>query len=128
MNHYKERLNGAMKKPLVERKQSLDRLIVTLESVKKLDRLSPIKRQTFLSLINMSMAKGEHDNAVYWTDKWIEFDEKDLVAKLKKGQILYGIPGRKSEGRLILKELNSRYPDVKKISDNYTKMMEIEGY
>lgn len=124
-SHYKDKLKEAMAEPREQQEDKLIQLIKSLEHIKKRDRLYHVKRQIFLSLINLSMIEKKYNEAIYWTERWVDFDEKDLVAKLKKAQILYSIPGRKDEGRLILENLYHRYPDVKKISDNYKIMMKI---
>jgi len=100
----------------------LEALLKDMEKVQKNVRLDPIKRHCFEMLTKLYEDKGQLEQAVYWYEKWLQFDDRDINAQFQLDKLLYQIPGRKSEGQKALVNLYDKFSEEIRITDTYGKM------
>lgn len=90
-----------------------------LNSISKGDRLSQMKKMVLLQISNLYLAAGNYQESAHYVDKWIEFDDKDFDAKIKKYHIMRSSSGLKEEAKTYLADLYERYPDVNSVVAQY---------
>lgn len=118
-----EHVNGNKDKAI----EILEDLLARLKTIKKMDRLAPIKRKSLSLLTKVLSNKGQYTRALFWAEQWIAFDEKDLFAQSRRGRIIYLTPGREGEGTEILADLFARSPESEVITEAYAEILLKQG-
>lgn len=112
--HYENRLQEAeniLKSDQARGLSLLEELIDDLENIKKLDNLYRLKRRVFFDLVNAGRSI-DYGKSLFWVDQWIDFDDRDLTAKVSKAQLLYGPRETRAEAVLYMESLYKEYPDI----------------
>ncbi len=81
-----------------------------LKDIKKQDRLAPIKQKTINKIVQVYTKRKEFKDALKWLDIWLAFNDRDLVAQVKRAKLLTKIPGREMDGEKIISELYDKVP------------------
>ena len=94
-----------------------------LAAIKKEDRLARLKREVLMATVTYYSKNKDFNSADYALDTWIAFDGRDLTAKVSRAQVYIYFPEKRQEGLRLLSELNSKYPDVKMITEAYQEAL-----
>ena len=98
----------------------LEALLGDLESIRKRDRLDPVKRKSFQTLTRALIKTKQHKQARDRFDDWIAFDDKDVNALLGKAKMMCEFPAFSREGEALLTELLQKFP-TPTILEHYEK-------
>ncbi|MDD3813705.1 MAG: hypothetical protein PHZ02_03585 [Desulfocapsaceae bacterium] len=121
--HRLDKSQDILKKDSANGIDALEALLVDLESIKVMDRLDPIKRRS-LSLLTEALMEAKYfERALFWAEKWVEFDENDLKAQAIRGKLVSFIPGREKEGIELLKNLFKRVPEAEVVAKTYAEIL-----
>ena len=101
----------------------LEELLGDLESIRKGDRLGPIKRGALDRLTAELQAQGDHARGIEWAERWVAFDDRDINGQVRLARLLYRAGERRDEGIHILGELQRRFPGEESISQAYIGML-----
>ena len=101
----------------------LEELLGDLESIRKGDRLGPIKRGALDRLTAELQAQGDHARGIEWAERWVAFDDRDINGQVRLARLLYRAGERRDEGIHILGELQRRFPGDERISEAYIRML-----
>ncbi len=97
--------------------------LAELHGVQKRDRLAEKKRILLWGLTETLETEGELQRARKWVEHWIEFDDRDLRAKVRLARLAYRIPGNQEEGVQIARELQEQFPEVASFNELYVDML-----
>lgn len=87
-----------------------------LDAIKGQDRLNPLKVRALTTLID-ELEKGDrYEEAIYWCDEWLSYDDNNLNALLTKVRILEKIEGRDAEAFDILSLWHKRLPGNERLA------------
>ncbi|MFK7733524.1 MAG: hypothetical protein AB8B48_18030 [Pseudomonadales bacterium] len=100
--------------------EPLRNFVVSLEHVRKSDRLDPLKRRTIRRLITELRAQGANEEALRWTQEWLALDDRDVVGLSTQAEILTEMPGRNSEGLAAFAALHHKLPALEMVSLPYS--------
>lgn len=124
---YDERLENAKRAIQHERAEAgvdlLIDLINDLNKIQKLDRLDPVKRRAFDQLIQVLKRQNRLESALYWAEKWIDFDNKDLFALTQRTKVLYSITERRDEAKRLISDLRKQLPESRVVFDTYYQIL-----
>lgn len=127
-NLYHNRLEaalGALKKDRHDGIQLLEALLKDLEPIGKGDRLAGLKREVMYTLALQDGSRP--DRSLAWFDRWIAFDDRDLVAQVNRAQLLLRMPARAKEGEQVLTALYRKVPEVAVVAKSYQAMLLEQG-
>ncbi|MBV1884521.1 MAG: hypothetical protein KUG82_22970 [Pseudomonadales bacterium] len=116
--HYLTKLNAAkdqLKRSPQEGIALVQSLADDISKSVKLDRLDPVKRESFKVIVQHYRGVGESRLEMKWAKKWTEFDPQDLEAQLAYALAFYASKGEKQSGLTPLIKLYSRAPNIEMI-------------
>lgn len=128
--HFEKKLEKAIRHLKTADTNKYDKLILFLsdiETIKKMDRLDPVKRKGLEIISQSCFQENNYEEALFWTNKWLEFDDRDLYAALQKAEILYCMPEKKEEGISLFRTFYQKLPEVEFIARAYGDMQFREG-
>lgn len=128
--HYQNRLTNAKRYIYQDPSECivlLEDLLNDLSAVHKGDRLEHLKRASYETLVQVLEAKGEKALALEWVERWITFDNLDLLAQVRLSRMLYLMPGREIEGEKIIESLYKKVPESRLIANEYAKRLFDKG-
>ena len=126
-SHYQERFIQA--ETAVKESNSFilaNELMADLASIKNMDRLAPIKRNTFNLLVTEYENQKNFEEAIYWLQQWNVFDGQDLEAQVREAKAMYQTPDKKELGIQALSKLHNLVPEAGFISLSYYNILVAE--
>jgi len=106
----KQALSSMEEGKKLEAVEKLGNLLSDMESVRKQDRLAPLKTRAFEAMTRILVEEKEFSRALRYYENWIAYDDRDLRARAGKGWTLLAMPDRKAQGKALLKELYRKVP------------------
>lgn len=100
-----------------------DKLLSDMAHVKNGDRLHEIKREVFLTLIDLSKKLNQEDKTIDLLNELVQYDNKDIDLAVLRAKTFLTIENKKDDGFLALKKLHKQFPNLHKISKIYTKLL-----
>jgi tetratricopeptide (TPR) repeat protein len=97
----------------------LQDLLDDLQEVRARDRLDPVKREAYRLLFDTLYQGGDLAQALQWVERWVEFDQNDLRARVGQAQTLVRIPSRRQEGQALFSRIFKLAPEVHWIAEAY---------
>lgn len=88
----------------------LREVLEDLAAVQRQDRLAPSVVACKLRLADLADARGDHEQAVGWLRACVAFDDHDLPAMSRLGELLCRKSATASEGFALLQGLDARFP------------------
>ena len=89
----------------------LVKLLAKIDHVQKVDNLAPTKRVASAQLVRVFVRIGQLEQAMHWTDRWLQFDPKDIEALLTHARLLLISPDTFQDGKYEFAVLKARFPN-----------------
>jgi len=112
---YYQAVDGLQQTP-AEAIPRMERFALSLEKVKKGDRLAQMKKVVLSQLVSACLRQGYLDKALFWAEEWLRFDPRDFDAMLTEVDVLLSTPEKKPLGMKKLLVLAETYPDVRPVT------------
>lgn len=123
---YMDRLNHATDNGAVSSTESivlLAELQSDLSNIYKGYRLAGIKRKAFHVLVEILYDAGKYGEALVWAERWVEFDNRDLLAQVWLVKLMREMPSRYEESWLLIKRLYHKIPSSNLIATEYVEFL-----